>query len=152
VYRQAYGAGGAGLDVPTLPALALPVLSDIPVLGPAFFNQPVATYLALLALPVVGGLSDAGRPGAPPPASRLPWREPPGCGRDWYGRWRRHRRHSPTGRATLVLAQAGTFAERMTAGGYAAIAIVVLAAGILGRRVKSPLFAAMRQYLFQTLG
>jgi simple sugar transport system permease protein len=58
--------------------------------------------------------------------------------------------------ATLVLAQVGTFAERMTAGrGYVAIAIVVLGrwhpAGVLA---ASLLFggATALQYVFQSLG
>ncbi|MBA2459621.1 MAG: ABC transporter permease, partial [Gemmatimonadales bacterium] len=45
IYRQAYGTGGAGLDLPTLPAVAIPGLAAVPVLGPAFFAQPVPTYL-----------------------------------------------------------------------------------------------------------
>ena len=33
IYRQAYGSGGAGLGLPTLDAVAIPVLGRIPVLG-----------------------------------------------------------------------------------------------------------------------
>ena len=58
--------------------------------------------------------------------------------------------------ATLVLAQVGTFAEKMTAGrGYVAIAIVVLGrwhpAGVA---LAALLFGAATalQFLFQTLG
>src|SRR4051812_4973496 len=58
--------------------------------------------------------------------------------------------------ATLVLAQVGTFAERMTAGrGFVAIAIVVLGRWHpLGIGVAALLFGAATalQYLFQALG
>ena len=58
--------------------------------------------------------------------------------------------------ATLVLAQVGTFAERMTAGrGYVAIAIVVLGRWHpVGVAVAALLFGAATalQYVFQALG
>jgi simple sugar transport system permease protein len=58
--------------------------------------------------------------------------------------------------ATLVLAQVGTFAERITAGrGYVAIAIVVLGRWHpAGAAVAAVLFGAATalQYVFQTLG
>jgi general nucleoside transport system permease protein len=53
IYRQAYGSGGAGLTIPTLGSVAIPGLSQIPVLGPALFDQPAPTYLALLGMPIV---------------------------------------------------------------------------------------------------
>src|SRR6185295_12281423 len=40
IYRRAFGAGGAELTIPTFSPLSLPGLSRIPVLGPAFFEQP----------------------------------------------------------------------------------------------------------------
>ena len=58
--------------------------------------------------------------------------------------------------ATLVLAQVGTFAEKMTAGrGYVAIAIVVLGGWHpLGVALASLLFGAATalQFLFQAMG
>src|SRR5256714_11864393 len=60
------------------------------------------------------------------------------------------------GGAALVLAQVGTFAERMTAGrGYVAIAIVVLGRWHpVGVAVAALLFggASALQFIFQTLG
>ncbi|HEY0350911.1 MAG TPA: hypothetical protein VGC48_02255, partial [Gemmatimonadales bacterium] len=53
IYRQAFGAGGAGLSIPTFGTLSIPGLSRIPVLGPALFQQPAPTYLAFAALPLV---------------------------------------------------------------------------------------------------
>ena len=53
VYREVYGAAGAGLSLPTLGPLAVPGLSRLPVIGPALFAQPAPTYLALGTLPLV---------------------------------------------------------------------------------------------------
>ena len=160
IYRQAYGAGGAGLDVPTLPALPLPGLSELPVVGPALFNQPAPTYLALLAIPAVwwglyrtrAGLAlratgesaaMARAAGVRPLLVRTVATAIGGAFAGLAG-------------ATLVLAQVGTFAERMTAGrGYVAIAIVVLGRWHpVGVAVASLVFGAASalQYLFQTLG
>lgn len=47
------GAGYVGIAAPTLPKLALPVLSDIPVLGPVLFGHDALVYFALAILAVV---------------------------------------------------------------------------------------------------
>ena len=160
VYRQAYGIGGAGLDVPTLAALSVPVLSDIPLLGPAFFRQPAPTYVALAALPLVWWLLFRTRAGLALRATGESARLARAAG----VRPRLVRTLATVAGggfaglagATLVLAQVGTFAERMTAGrGYVAIAIVVLGRWHpVGVAVASLLFGAATalQYLFQTLG
>ena len=160
IYRHAYGTGGAGLALPTFAPVAVPGLSRIPVLGPAVFDQPAPTYLALLAIPLVWWLlfrTRAGlmlratgegaamaraagvRVGAVRTAAAL-------VGGGFAG----------LAGATLVLAQVGTFAEKMTAGrGYVAIAIVVLGrwhpAGVA---IAALLFGAATalQYVFQALG
>jgi simple sugar transport system permease protein len=160
IYRQAYGVGGAGLDLPTLPAVAIPGLSEIPVIGEALFRQPAPTYIALGALPVVWwflfrtriglALRATGEAGATAHASGIPTRAlrtlATGIGGAFGG----------LAGATLVLAQVGTFAERMTAGrGFVAIAIVVLGQWHpLGVAVAALLFgvATALQYLFQSLG
>jgi general nucleoside transport system permease protein len=159
LYRQAYGTAGAGLTVPTLPPIAVPALADLPVLGPALFQQPAPTYLAFAALPLVWwllfrtraglALRAAGEAGATARASgvsvRLVRTGATLLGGAFAG----------LAGATLVLAQVGTFAERMTAGrGFVAIAIVVLGrwhpAGIA---VAALLFGAATalQYVFQAL-
>ena len=160
IYRQAYGAGGAGLDVPTLPAVALPGLSELPILGEAFFRQPIPTYLAFVALPVVWWVLYRTRAGLALRASG----ESAAMARAAGVRTRLVRTLATvTGGAfggvagaTLVLAQVGTFAERMTAGrGFVAIAIVVLGRWHpLWVGVASLLFGAATalQYVFQTLG
>ena len=53
VYRQAYGPAGVGLSLPTLPVVGIPVLERIPVLGPAFFQQSVLTYVGFVAAPLL---------------------------------------------------------------------------------------------------
>lgn len=160
IYRQAYGTAGAGLTLPTLGPLPIPGLARIPLLGPALFDQPMPTYLAVLALPVVwwilfrtraglglratGEAADMAR--AAGVRTRLVRTVATLAGGGFAG----------LAGATLVLAQVGTFAERMTAGrGYVAIAIVVLGrwhpAGIA---VAALLFGAATalQYVFQALG
>jgi general nucleoside transport system permease protein len=160
IYRQAYGAAGAGLDLPTLGPIPIPVLSTVPVLGPALFSQPAPTYLGLLAVPAVWwllfrtriglALRATGESATVARAAGVPTRLVRvvailfggGC--------------AGLAGATLVLAQVGTFAERMTAGrGYVAIAIVVLGRWHpVGVAVAALAFGAAMalQFLFQTLG
>ncbi|HEU5041766.1 MAG TPA: ABC transporter permease, partial [Gemmatimonadales bacterium] len=160
LYRQAYGTGGAGLDVPTLPAVAVPLLSGIPVIGPALFDQPLPTYLAVVALPIVWWMLYRTRAGLALRATG----ESSEMARAAGVRPRLVRTIATVvggafggiAGATLVLAQVGTFAERMTAGrGYVAIAIVVLGRWHpLGVGIAALLFGAATalQYVFQTLG
>jgi simple sugar transport system permease protein len=160
IYRRAYGAAGAGLDLPTLAAIPIPGLSRLPVLGPGLFDQPAPTYLALLALPLVWwflfrtrtGLalratgeseSDARAAGVRTRQVRA-WATVAGGG------------FAGLAGATLVLAQVGTFAEKMTAGrGFVAIAIVALGRWHpIGVGLAALLFggATALQFLFQSLG
>lgn len=160
IYRQAYGTEGAGLDVPTLSPIPLPLLADVPVLGPALFEQPLPTYLAIVALPLAWwflfrtrtglALRAAGEAGDLARASGVPTRLLRAAATVIGGGF------AGLAGATLVLAQVGTFVERMTAGrGFVAIAIVVLGrwhpAGVA---VAALLFGAATalQYVFQTLG
>jgi simple sugar transport system permease protein len=159
VYRQAFGAAGAGLDLPTLSPVALPVLSSIPVLGPALFAQPAPTYIGLVAVPAVWwflfrtrsglALRATGEAAGIARAAGVPTRLVRAVATIVGGGF------AGLAGATLVLAQVGTFAERMTAGrGYVAIAIVVLGrwhpAGVA---LASLAFGAAMalQFLFQTL-
>ena len=160
IYRQAYGTGGAGLALPTLAPVPIPLLSRIPILGPALFDQPAPTYLALVALPAVWWVLFRTRPGLALRATG----EGAAMARAAGVRTGLVRTAATIvgggfaglAGATLVLAQVGTFAEKMTAGrGYVAIAIVVLGrwhpAGVA---VAALLFGAATalQYVFQALG
>jgi simple sugar transport system permease protein len=160
VYRQAYGAAGAGLDLPTLAAIPIPGLSTLPVLGPALFSQPAPTYVGLAAVPVVWwllfrtrfglALRATGESAAVARASGVPTRAIRVAATLIGGGF------AGLAGATLVLAQVGTFAEKMTAGrGYVAIAIVVLGRWHpVGAAVAALAFGAAMalQFLFQTLG
>jgi simple sugar transport system permease protein len=160
VYRRAYGLGGAGLDLPTFGSIRIPGLAGIPLVGPALFEQPVPTYLAFLAVPAVAWLLFRTRWGLELRATgeaaeaahamgvRVRWKQAAavligGACAGMAG-------------ATLVLAQVGTFAERMTAGrGFIAIAIVVLGRWRpLGVLLASLLFGATSalQFAFQAMG
>jgi len=160
IYRHAYGTGGAGLALPTLAPVPIPLLSRIPILGPALFDQPAPTYLALVALPIVWWVLFRTRPGLALRATG----EGAAMARAAGVRTGLVRAAAAIvgggfaglAGATLVLAQVGTFAEKMTAGrGYVAIAIVVLGrwhpAGVA---VAALLFGAATalQFVFQAIG
>jgi general nucleoside transport system permease protein len=160
IYREAYGVQGAGLSIPTFAALPLPGLSKVPVLGLAFFSQPVPTYLAFAALPLVWWGLFRTRVGLALRATG----EAAAMARAVGVRTSILRAGATIvggafvglGGATLVLAQVGTFAERMTAGrGFLAIAIVVLGrwhpAGVALAALLFGLATAL-QFLFQALG
>lgn len=160
LYRALYGAQGAALSIPTLAPVAIPGLSELPLIGRALFEQPVVTY-ALYAMAAAlgwwfsrthGGLALRAvgeRPEAAVAAGISPVRVRAlallfaGAMGGLAG-------------GVLVLAQVGTFAEGMTAGrGFIAIAIVVLGRwSSLGVAGAALLFgaASQLQYVFQSLG
>lgn len=160
IYRQAYGAAGAGLDLPTLAPIPIPGLSSLPIVGPGLFTQPAPTYLGVIAVPVVWYLLFRTRAGlalratgeaasvakASGVRTRLVRAAATIAGGGFAG----------LAGATLVLAQVGTFAEKMTAGrGYVAIAIVVLGRWHpVGAALAALGFGAAMafQFLFQALG
>ncbi|HEX9858542.1 MAG TPA: ABC transporter permease [Paracoccaceae bacterium] len=131
IYRRAFGAGGPGLSLPTFGVVRIPLLDRIPVLGEGLFAQPALSYVAWLLVPLTWWL-----------LFRTPWGlalraagEAPDAARAAGVRVKGLRAVATllggalAGLAggTLVLAQVGTFAEKMTAGrGFIAIAIVVL--------------------------
>jgi general nucleoside transport system permease protein len=160
IYHQAYGTQGVGLSIPTFSELPIPGLSRIPVLGPGFFQQPIPTYLVFAALPLVWWVLFRTRMGLALRATG----EAAAMARATGVRTTLIRSVATViggafvglGGATLVLAQVGTFAERMTAGrGFLAIAIVVLGRWHPGGiAVAALLFglATALQFLFQALG
>lgn len=160
VYRETLGGVGGTFDLPTLGNLSIPGLSGIPVLGEALFAQPAPTYLAWALVPATWWLLFRTRWGLHLRATG----EAPEAARASGVRIRLVQSVATLlggamaglGGATLVLAQVGTFAERMTSGrGFIAIAVVVL-----GRwhpvwvLVAALLFggATALQFLFQALG
>ena len=160
LYRTVYGAGGVALSTPTIGPVPIPLLSSIPLVGRALFAQPVITYLLYVVAPLIAwwmarthsGLATRAM-GESPEAAIAAGIRP---------------RVVQTGAvlfagmmaglagATLVLAQAGTFAENMSAGrGFIAIAIVVLGRWRpLGVAAAALLFGAANalQTLFQAMG
>jgi ABC-type uncharacterized transport system permease subunit len=159
LYRSLYGNAGAALSIPTMGAMPVPGLDQIPVIGTALFAQPPLTYLAVAV------------------AGAVWW---------WFARTHAGLAHRATGESpiaaasagisvtrvrtvailcqgilgglaggTLVLAQSGTFVEGMSAGrGFVAIAIVVLGRWHpMGVTLASFVFAAATalQFLLQAL-
>ncbi|HEY4649704.1 MAG TPA: ABC transporter permease [Gemmatimonadales bacterium] len=160
IARQAFGAQGVGLTIPTFSTLSIPGLARIPVLGPGLFQQPVSTYLAVAALPLVWWLLFRTRLGlmlrATGEAASVARAAGVRTGMIRAGATILGGGFAGLGGATLVLAQVGTFAERMTAGrGFLAIAIVVLGrwhpAGVALAALLFGAASAM-QFLFQALG
>ena len=160
LYRTLYGASGAGLTIPTIGPVPIPLLSDIPLVGPALFAQPLTTYLAYLLCPLLWWLlfrTHAGLAiracGDNPEAAltagvdvrRLQWAALVAGGAS-----------GGLAGGTLVLAQSGTFIEGMSAGrGFIAIAIVVLGRWHpVGALLAAVLFGAAMalQYLLQAMG
>lgn len=131
LYRTAFGAGGVALSVPTTPPLALPVLSQFPVLGRPLFVQPPITYVAYLMVGIVWWFLFRTRRGL---ALRATGEAPGAVLASGYSPARLRTiaivfggALGGLGGASLVLAQVGTFAEGMSAGrGFIALAIVAL--------------------------
>jgi len=160
IYRQAFGTAGVGLSLPTLGPVELPGLAALPIVGPALFSQPALTYVAFALVPLVWwglyrtrfglALRATGEAG---PLARAA-----GVRVSLIRFWATVFGGTLAGLAgaSLVLAQVGTFAEKMTAGrGYVAIAIVVLGRWHPGGVALAALLfgaATALQYLFQALG
>ena len=158
--RQAFGSAGAGLSIPTLPAVPVPFLATIPVVGKALFSHSILTYAAFLVVPAVWwtlfgtriGLEvrAAGESTSAAAAAGVRVRVVRSVATLVGGAF------AGLAGAALVLAQVGTFTEKMTAGrGFIAIAIVVLGRWHpVGALAGALLFGATTspQYLFQASG
>ncbi|HEY9382351.1 MAG TPA: ABC transporter permease [Gemmatimonadales bacterium] len=160
VYRTAFGASGPGLSIPTFGTWSVPGLRAIPIVGPALFEQSALTYLAWLLVPLAAwflfrswwglALRATGESAAAARASGVPVRRLQVLATLFGGAL------AGLAGATLVLAQVGTFAERMTAGrGFIAIAIVVLGRWRPGGVLLAALLfggASALQFAFQAMG
>lgn len=160
LYRAMFGTTGVALTTPTMGPLPIPLLSAIPVIGPAFFRQPPVTY-ALYVFVVAAwwflqrthvglGLRAVGENPQAAEAAGIDVRRLQGGAVLASGAL------GGLAGATLVLAQVGTFAEGMSAGrGFIAIAIVALGRWRpMGVTLAALLFgsASALQYLFQSIG
>lgn len=160
LYRTLYGAAGAGLSIPTTGPVPIPLLSKLPVIGPGLFDQPVVTYATYVLVPFVWwwmykthrGLALRAVGENPVAAEAVGVR----VNRVRFGAMVFGGVTGGLAGGTLVLAQAGTFAEGMSAGrGFIAIAIVVLGRWHpLGVAVAALVFGAASalQFLLQALG
>lgn len=157
IARRFFGAEGAGLSLPTLAPAPIPGLSRLPLLGEAFFNQSPLTYSVYLLAPLATWLIFRTRFGLELRASGESEAAANAVGVR-VGRVRTAGvllggATAGLAGASLVLAQVGTFTERMTAGrGFIAIAIVVLGRKHpLGVLAAALLFGAATalQYLVQ---
>jgi simple sugar transport system permease protein len=160
LYRTLYGTAGANLSIKTSGPVAVPFLSAIPVIGGALFDQPMVTYFAFALVPTVWWFLSRTHGGLALRAIG----ENPGAALAAGIPVRRYRLLATLvagalggiGGGVLVVAQAGTFVENMSAGrGFIAIAIVVLGRWRpLGIGLATIFFAATMslQYLTQALG
>jgi len=160
LYRILYGSAGAALNTPTLDPMSLPLLSQIPVIGRSLFVQPAITYMLYLLIPAVGwwmyrthaglGLRAIGENLAAAIAAGIRARRVQFLAVLFGGLL------GGISGGTLVLAQAGTFVEGMSAGrGFIAIAIVVLGRwNPLGAALAALVFGAASalQFFFQATG
>ena len=160
LYRALYGSSGAALELPTSEPLAIPGLSALPVVGTALFAQPPITYVAYLVTPALAWWFRRTHAGL---ALRAVGERPEAAEAAGIAVDRVRMLAILTGGllgglagGTLVLAQAGTFAEGMSAGrGFIAIAIVVLGRWTpYGVAAGALLFGAASalQYAFQAMG
>lgn len=160
VYRQWFGPSGVGLTIPTMKPLVIPIIGFIPIVGRAFFSQPPITYVLYGLVPAMGWWLFRTHAGL---ALRSVGENPEAAIAAGVATLRLQFGAILVGGflggvagGVLVIAQAGTFAEGMSAGrGFIAIAIVALGrwhpAGIA---LAAFLFGAASaiQYLFQTMG
>jgi simple sugar transport system permease protein len=160
LYRTLYGASGPALPIAAGTTLPIPILSRLPIIGAALFAQPAVTYFGYAVVPLTWwwfGRTHAGlalRAIGENPAAAIAAGVPV----------RRYRLGATLvagalggiAGGVLVLAQAGTFVEGMSAGrGFIAIAIVVLGRWKpIGVGLAALLFAATTslQYLAQAMG
>jgi ABC-type uncharacterized transport system permease subunit len=160
LYRQIYGVTGAALSIPTMSAVKVPLLSEIPILGTSLFEQPPITYLLYALVPMVWwlmyrthaglGLRATGEDPRAAAAAGIPVRRTQFLAILFGGLL------GGLAGGVLVIAQSGSFAEGMSAGrGFIAIAVVVLGRwhplGVLAAALTFAAASAL-QYLFQAMG
>lgn len=160
IYQARFGTTGTALTLPTLAPMRIPLLADVPLVGPALFAQAPTAYLTYLLAPALWyflyrtewglELRAVGEEPAAAEAAGVRVR----ATRFWatlFGG-----ALSGVAGAHLALAHAGTFAENMSAGrGFIAIAVVVLGRWDPALVLGAALFfgaASALQFFLQTLG
>lgn len=160
LYRQLYQEGGAALSIPTMGVTEVPWLVAIPFVGRALFAQPTVTYLLYFLVPAVWwwmyhtheglGLRAIGEDPRAAVAAGIPVKTVQAIAVLFGGLL------GGIAGGVLVIAQAGSFAEGMSAGrGFMAIAIVVLGRWHpFGAALAAIVFGAASaiQYLSQAVG
>lgn len=160
LYRVAFGTTGVALTIPTAPAVALPIVSALPIIGHALFVQPITTYFVYATIPALSwwlwrtqaglslravGENPAAAIAAGISPARVQWKAL------FFGG-----AFAGLSGGCLVVSQVGTFAEGMSAGrGFIAIAIVALGRwSPVGVAIAALLFGAVSalQFVFQSLG
>ena len=160
LYRFWYGMSGAALSTPTSAPMVIPGLSRLPVVGPALFAQPSMTYVVYLLVPIFAWWLARTHAGL---ALRAVGERPEAAVAAGVRVSRVRVAAILMGGVlgglaggTLVLAQAGTFAEGMSAGrGFIAVSIVVLGRwNPMGVALASLVFGAASalQFAFQAMG
>ena len=160
LYRQLYGATGAALSTPTMGVTEIPLLSAIPLIGRPLFAQPVITYVLYAIVPVVWWWMYRTHQGLAVRATGEDPRAVIAAGVSakavqvvcvLFGG-----AMGGIAGGILVIAQAGSFAEGVSAGrGFIAIAIVVLGRWHpVGVAIAALVFGAASalQYFFQAMG
>ena len=160
LYRLVFGPSGSALTIQTMPAAIVPILSSIPLVGRGLFAQPPVTYVLYVLVPGLSWWLYRTHAGL---ALRAIGENPEAAVAAGVS----VRRTQVTailfggfmGGVTggiLVVAQAGTFAEGMSAGrGFIAIAIVVLGRWDPFRATLAAFLfgaASALQYLLQAMG
>ena len=160
LYRQLYGVTGAALSTPTMGVMEIPLLSDIPIIGRGLFAQPPIAYVLYALVPATWWWMYRTHSGL---GLRATGEDPRAVIAAGVFAKRVQIMSVLFGGAmggiaggVLVIAQAGSFAEGMSAGrGFIAIAIVVLGRWHpLGVAAAALVFGAASalQYFFQAMG
>ncbi len=159
-YRAIFGVTGAALTVPGLQALRLPLLSDLPLLGEALFDQTWVGYLSFALVPAVAVFLWRTLPGV---CLRTVGEDPHAAAAQGISVERVRLAALLAGGALaglagayLAVGYARTFVEGMSGGrGFIALAIVVFGRwSPLGVLVGALLFgfATALQFHFQAMG
>lgn len=159
IARSYFGIGEATPVIPAVGPVAIPLLSDIPILGTPLFRQPLVTYALYLAVPILAWWMVRTRGGL---ALRAVGESPVAAAAAGIAtarvRWVAILFSGLMGGlcgGALVLVQVGSFNEGMSAGrGFIAIAVVVLGRWTpVGTALAALVFGAAfaLQYLFQSL-